>query len=684
MAALFLALALPCAASAQRWDEPAARTLAERATARRQMQIADTLLHDYKATARGFLTFLAQVGEGFPDPPKVVKADQLAVEVYWQAPDLSKQILVGRRDTLLLPGDVGYYRDRYGIVQNNFPDRIRLGDGNDVRDVPHPLSDVGLREYQFALGDSLRIRLPGREIEVWEVRFRPRDPSQPRAVGSLYVDRQTADVARMAITFTDAAILDRRIETLAVTLENGLVEGRFWLPRRQELEVARTSTWLDFPARGIIRGRWEVDDYEVNQGLPRTLFAGPEIVTRSRRELASYPFEGRILEQLPADVQAVTEADVERVREQAESLVRQQALARATGASLSARRVSDFVRVNRVEGLALGAGTVWRPWPRIVLAARGRYGFDDEQAKGRVSIERRRAGAGGVELFAERSYHEAGDAPERSLVLNSMAAQEFGSDHTDPYDVRAAGVGVSLGERFGARWRLEGAWERHRALEVHATPSAGRFEPTLPAVSLDGARISLGADRPTGTGMLGLGSLRWTAQLSAGLFEDAANEPVRFGRASVEVEGERALGAGRLVVRTIAAGVTGDAPAQSLALFGGPVTAPGYEFHSLAGRVGVSQRVEWQTAAPFLAIPLGRYGRAPATMTLAPYVHLAAIGGDVGGLPGRSERVDGVYPSIGVAGLFLFDLLRVDVARGLRDGRWMVGVDVTRTLWGIL
>ncbi|HEY0970760.1 MAG TPA: hypothetical protein VGE02_07280 [Gemmatimonadales bacterium] len=679
-----LALALaPGAVHAQRWNDPAARELAERATARRQLQIADTLLHDYRATARGFLTFLAQVGEGFPDPPRVVKADQLAVEVYWKAPDLSRQVLVGRRDTLLLPGDVGYYRDRYGIVQNNFPDRIRLGDGNDVRDVPHPLSAIGLREYEFALGDSLRIRLPGREIEVYEIRFRPVDPSQPRAVGSLYVDRETADVARMAMTFTDAAILDRRIETLAVTLENGLVEGRFWLPRRQELEVARTSTWLDFPARGIIRGRWEVDDYEVNQGLPSTMFVGPEIVTRPRAQLEAYEFEGRILEQLPEDVQAVTEADVERVREQAESLVRQQALARATGAALSARRISDFVRVNRVEGLALGAGAAWRPYPGIVLSLRGRYGLGDEQAKGRVSVERRRAGAGSVELFAERAYRDAGDAQERSMVLNSVAAQEFGSDHTDPYDVRAAGVGVTLGERLGARWRLEGAWERHRALDVNAVPSNGRYEPTLPAASLDGARLSLTADRPMAEGALGA-SLRWTAELRGGLFEDDAGEPVRFGRASVEVEAERALGAGRLALRTVAAGVTGDAPAQSLALFGGPVTAPGYEFHSLAGRAGVSQRVEWRTAVPFVAIPLGRYGRAPASMTLAPYLHVAAVSGDVGGLPGRPERVDGAYPSVGVAGLFLFDLVRVDVARGLRGGQWMVGVDVTRMLWGIL
>ena len=71
----------------------------------------------------------------------------------------------------------------------------------------------------------------------------------------------------------------RPAEDVAVVLENGLIEGRFWLPRRQEIEIRRTGTWLDYPARGIIRGRWEICCYSVNNGLNPAMFAGPEIVT---------------------------------------------------------------------------------------------------------------------------------------------------------------------------------------------------------------------------------------------------------------------------------------------------------------------------------------------------------------------------------------------------------------------
>ncbi|HXT47600.1 MAG TPA: hypothetical protein VN717_03115, partial [Gemmatimonadaceae bacterium] len=242
---------------AQAWNDARARELVERATARRAQQLADTALRDYRATAHGYLTFLAQVGEGFPDPPKVVRSDELALEVYWLAPNLSKQRIVGRRDTLALPTNIAYHQDHLGIVQNNFPNIIRLGEGDEVRDVPHPLSAAGNADYDFAINDSLSIRLPDRRVEVYELRVRPKDAEQPRLVGALYIDRSTGDVVRMAFTFTRPAYLDKELEDISIVLENALVQGRFWLPLHQEVEIRRTGKWLDFPARGIIRGRWE-------------------------------------------------------------------------------------------------------------------------------------------------------------------------------------------------------------------------------------------------------------------------------------------------------------------------------------------------------------------------------------------------------------------------------------------
>src|SRR3712207_8939838 len=55
---------------------------------------------------------------------------------------------------------------------------------------------------------------------------------------------------------------------------------------------------------------------------------------------------------------------------------------RARGTTLAARAVSDFARVNRVEGFAAGAGISRQVGAGLSFSARGRCGFDDERVKG--------------------------------------------------------------------------------------------------------------------------------------------------------------------------------------------------------------------------------------------------------------------------------------------------------------
>ena len=49
-----------------------------------------------------------------------------------------------------------------------------------------------------------------------------------------------------------------------------------------------------------------------------------------------------------------------------------------------------------------------------------------------------------------------------------------------------------------------------------------------------------------------------------------------------------------------------------------------------------------------------------------------------------AARPEGVYPAAGMAIQPFFDLLRLQGARGLRNGRWTFNVDVTRDFWGVL
>lgn len=668
------------------WGDSIARNQVAKAIERRGIQLADSTLVDYEATARGFLAFLAQLGEDFSDPPRVVQSEELALRVSWWQPGRSAQQLVGRRDTTLLPANVGYYRDRYGVVLDNLPDRIRLGDGFDVADVPHPLAPGADSLYEYQRGESFSMRLPDREIMVDEVIFRPRNVAAARAVGSVYLDRETAAVVRLQLTFTRAAILDRRIETLVVTLENSLVRGRYWLPRRQEVEVVRRSTWLDVPARGIVRGHWEVSQYTINEGVDFATRFLPTWSSVSRDSLRRWAFEGEVVDMLPPDMRLARDADVRDAQRRAETAVRAAALARPMTLAAAGRGVSDAIRHSRTEGLALGFGVAQR-WPQsITLSARARVGMDDGAAKGRVSLDRRPplGGAPIVELFGERLYRELG-TPDRSGVVNSLASLFFGSDYTTPVDVRAAGIQWRFGDL--RRWTLRAAYETESALQVAARPVSGRYAPLIDAWSTKGVRVDLARFGRFGAPEERRGA--WTVR-AIGSAANATNDRVLAVRSQAlrldgDVSVEWPLSRGQTLIASAIAGSTigRNLPPQWLQFAGGSWSGPGYEFHSFVGRALVSPRLEWRVPVPFPSIPLGKYGAAPARAQLAPFVQAVVLSG---ASPDRtvSRFQDGVYPTVGLGALFFYDLLRVDVSRGLHRGTWRFAIDVDRAFWGIL
>jgi len=234
---------------------------------------------------------------------------------------------------------------------------------------------------------------------------------------------------------------------------------------------------------------------------------------------------------------------------------------------------------------------------------------------------------------------------------------------------------------------------------------SGAFRGLVDVPSSPYARITLRAERPTSLWFFGT-ELRASAELRALHRETSANVicapgPVsvfdcRRGfstlRGSLSAAIERPIGRQRLVLRSFAAavGAKDDVVApQELIYLGGPVSAPGYPFHSFVARAAASERLEWRLPIPFVAIPLGRFGSTPASATIAPYAAFLAVRVERDADVRRSgvvvmPPVSGGYPSVGVGFLTLFDLLRLDVARGLRDGRWMFSVDVSSEFWGVL
>jgi hypothetical protein len=666
--AALLLLVLPAQAFAQDWNSDSALALARRATERRERAASDTSLRDYKAEAHGFLFFLGQFGEGLTEPPRLVKADQLELEVYWKAPGLSKQRIVGWRDRAELPTDINYHRDHLGIVQNNFGRMIRLGEGDEVRDVPHPLTPAGMELYDFSLGDTVSILLPQRAVRVVELRVRPKDFAEPRIVGTLFVDVGTADLVRLAFNFTPRAYLDAELEDVSVVLDNALWEGRHWLPYRQEIEIRRRATWLDIPARGIIRGRWEIDGYVFNVGLAASWFAGDEITALPKAQRDSFPWTVPLADAIQNIAEPVREGDLQAVRAEVSRIAGRRALTGLKRQRLGVRSISDLLHANRVEGLAMGAGFVWRaPGGGGAFEARalGSYGFADRSAKGTVAL----TSADGFELAAYRQVRDVADAPVIAPLLNSLSSQEFGDDYGDYH--RATGVRAGLRRDHGARgeWRVTVFHERIASLGVRATPAAGTFRPNPPV-----------ADGHYTTAAITIRRRSEGFAVRRDLAAELTIEGGSYLRASGAAHLLLPVGGSRLLTRVQLGVATADLPVHRAFVLGGRGSLLGDDFRTWGGRRLALVHVEWRTPVPFVRFRAGP-ARTPSTITLAPYVAVGSAGGQMLSVAWRPTPTPRVTLGLGAEWLGVF---RLEAGYGVETRRVHIAFDVARDFWDIL
>ena len=180
---LALAIAVPATAQDGDWNSPGALELIGRASDRRARWTAEGDLQDYHAHARGHIYFLYDLGQN--TERHLIKADLLALNLYWRAPDRARQLIVGRQELKVLPTNIRYHLDHLTVVMDNYADRIHMGEGAEVRDVLHPAAAAAAEIYDYRLADSLSLLMPEREIRVYKVEVRPRDPSMAAMVGAL-------------------------------------------------------------------------------------------------------------------------------------------------------------------------------------------------------------------------------------------------------------------------------------------------------------------------------------------------------------------------------------------------------------------------------------------------------------------------------------------------------------------
>lgn len=670
---ILLELTIASIAAAQQWNTAEARTLVERAIARRAGAAADTALHDYRAQGHGFVFFLGAFGEGLAEPPRLIKADQLELELYWKAPGASKQRIIGWRDRAEMPTDIVYHQDHLGIVQNGFGRTIRLGDGDEVRDVPHPLAPGGPLLYDYAIGDTLTVALPERQIRVVALRVRPKDLGAPRIVGTAYLDVGSADLVRLAFNFTAPAYRDASLEDVSIVLDNALYEGRWWLPRHQEIEIRRRATFLDLPARGIIRGRWDVDGYVFNTGLAASWFAGPEITSAPKAARDSFPWSGSLDSAIRDVAEPVRQNDLAAVRTEMARLAGRRALSGWQHSGLSVRGASDLLRANRVQGVVPGAGVVWR---RGIVEARTRasYGFADRQVDAALSVQIA-LGLGALEMSIYREVRDVADVPIVAPLVNSIGAQEFGDDDGDYGRVRGGRLTVDYPLGGGVTGRVTAAREAVANMSVRAAPASGhyRLNPALGGPAQSMVTLEL---RRASEGFAVRRDRFFDLLLEGGRRDDGVSYLRLAGAAHVLVP----LGASRVLARVQGGVASHDLPVHRTFVLGGRGTLLGDDFRAWGGRASALVHVEWRVSAPFPSMSFG-LARTPASITLAPYVAAGWAERPVAATPWHATP--GVRVTTGVAVEWL-GVFRIEAGYGLQSRRAHVAFDVTRDFWSVL
>jgi hypothetical protein len=661
----------------------------ELARARRLLPQLDTTLRNYHARAEGFVYFYLDRRD--TDERTLVKVDQVALEIFWAPPNRTQQRIVGLRDVSRLPNRMYYHLDHLTVVQDGFGDVIRMGDGDEVADVPHPAAPRSDSIYEFRLADSLTLRLPGagEAIRVYEIQVRPRRLDRSALVGSVFVDRARGDIVRMTFTFTPASYVDRRLDYISVSLDNGLWEGRYWLPNEQTLQIRRQVPELDFTAGAVIHGRMRISDYVFNDSLPAPTFYGPPVLAVPPAERRSFDFERALYDDLN-EAGLAPPADLARIRQQAAALLGTSRLSGLPRWRLNIASASSAFRYNRAEGPTVGLGVAYVPGPTGRAELTAGYAFGADRPWGAAALRRTLpAGTDVVLRLGLRQPRDLGVAPALPTAINTLAALFFGEDYLDPYFASGARLSVRRGLGAGLEGTVELAAERHRSgvLTQRGAPFSDsapfRDVPQVDEGDLGTVTLTIRRSMPDPRAAAWGGGV----QVEAGIFDGAG-----FVRptAGVWTRVASADHARSLQLSGSVGGATNGAPSQRLFLIGGLNTLPGYEFRAFSGT---------------------RYGLLQAEATqavLGPWLGLRLIGaaGAAGGIPAPADPAAGSPPpwlcltrcawstwqagptgrvrfSAGAGASLLWDLLRVDAVRGLNGGRWQLLLSFHREFWDI-
>ena len=602
---------------------------------------------------------------------------------------------------------IPYFPGREGLLRFTGMENVTDDEGLFV----HPLAEGAEAYYRYETGDTISYSLPGgRTIRIVEITVRAREPAFDLILGSLWFDVGTSQIVRAA--YRPAAPFDIKrfveeeegeeefedvprvirplifpmIATLeAFTIEYGLHQGRWWLPRLQSVtgrvqvgvmrspfEILETFSYASvngaerLPAVVVdTMGRRFKTDLEVNIGgndkrkRMRNGFGdcapGDTLTQTEMRYNESVPVAIRI----PCDTVALAASPAlpHSIFDPSDELFganERQELEAELGWGLqpewSPREIGfsilerGMLRYNRVEGLSaggsisqeLGAGLSWQ--------ATGRIGHADLEPNADLRLTRGNASRG-ISLGAYRRLAVVDDWGAPLGLGNSLNALLFGRDEGFYY--RTAGLELT-GVNGPFEWRIFGERQRSAPVETqfslpHAINGL-RFRENVVATRADLAGASVRVP-------FSFGLDPRTLRLVGAVRVEGATGDLEFGRGALDVTMMRSLPWRLAGALTLSGGTTaGDVPPQRLWYLGGTHTVRGHSIGTSAGD----------------AFWLGRAEVSTDRVAFRPVVFV-----DAGWAGSRDDWAHPGKPMLG-AGLgwsVLEGLVRFDLAKGIRPNR---------------
>lgn len=638
------------------WNAPSVIDLVRRARNLRSSTAVNPEFRSYTSEARGHVYFFVDRTDSAAN--LLVKVDQVALDLFFVAPNTTRQRIVGRRDEQVLPTSIRYHLDHLTVVQDDFGDFIQLGDGDEVEAVAHPMGPLGEVVYDFHLSDSLRISYAGgeEEIRVYEVRVRPKDMNAPGFVGTVFVDRDRAAIVRMNFSFTPASYVDHYLDYIRIATNNSLWMGSWWLPYRQEIEIRRETPFFDFMAGSTIRTTFDVRDYDFNTNVPDRVLLGPPVGSVSLAQRRAFPFERGLFDDLEEQGDLTTSPALEEVESHVREVVSAEFMSGLSPLRPHLARVSDVARYNRAEGVFVGVGLSWRPRGSVIVRSTGGYAFGRDRASAGLSLYTEAAGLRPVlDTYWDRTG-DIGGHPGATILENTITAASGEKDYLDPYFRR--GVSMTLRSQSEGSTSVTARWEKHvsAADVVSGTETGFRPVRSVDEGTMASVTVSSRFDLP----LAGSGNV----SASAGRLQDKNFASVDGGLTWTFAERDA-----RWNTRaSLAGGITNaDAPAQNMYLLGGRQTLLGHDYRLFAGNAYWLARLEGTVPVrtPFLGL------RAFAVVGST---HLS----DPSALPTSWAARDsnGLRGTVGLGLSIGWDSTYLDVGRALWGTGWEIMLSV--------